>query len=159
MPEVESYRIRFMSGILWTVVCTILGLSPETRDSSAIVLWVILLCITTFLFDPEEAKRNLLPFIVRVFSSISPPTQSSLKEEYNPNITPSNSDNICVITQEQIEVPAIVPCCHRSFEREALKRWLNVSSSCPNCRQPVNKVFIRPMENGTPSANRASTTS
>ena len=45
---------------------------------------------------------------------------------------------LCPITLELLEDPITLPCCSRSFSRNAIKYALNISSYCPLCRQYLN---------------------
>ena len=49
------------------------------------------------------------------------------------------SDGLCPITMEEIQVPVTVPCCQNTFEYRALLRAMGERSShpCPICRSPL----------------------
>jgi hypothetical protein len=159
MPEIASGRLLAVSSLLWMIVCTILRVSMESKDPIALLLWALLLLLSTFVLDPQETRINVLSFIARVLSGATTNQEHSCIPEEHQNITPRNFDNTCLITQETIQEPAVVPCCYRSFEKSALKHWLRVSATCPNCRAPVTKLFVLGRANGTSSEHSATSAS
>lgn len=127
-------RVRVVSSLLWMAVCGVLRVSMHSKDPLAVVLWALLLSLTMFIVEGPEGARTHLSHLLH--------ERKELREEVH-NIAPRNDDNVCLITQNAIKELAVVPCCHRGFEKSALKEWLQTSSTCPNCRASVDKVYVR----------------
>lgn len=140
MPDHVAFRI--ISAGLWFILTTVTNLQQQNY-TTLVLTWSLLLIIAGFGIDPEGAKHFVVPLVVRELSRLPNLSKGSVEEVVDDDVQQINEDNICAITFEEIEEPAIVPCCWRAYEKSALKRWFRVSSNCPNCREKITKIYTK----------------
>lgn len=101
---------------------------------------------------PEEFRATAHP-VFRNFSppvfTESPPASPAIEVD-RPSTVTIAVDPSCPVCLSHMHEPVTIVRCHHSFCKACIERWLEVSASCPMCKEPVHHYLsARPQDDAT----------